>query len=191
LADNLNRLLGEPEPFDPTTGPTATGPAATERLTGVLDKLGKTLDAFNAVLGDTQNQQNIKQSLDNLTKATASANDAMASLQSFAVEARQASTQAAATVQEFRELAKVSGDKLDDLTDQLIADAQSVSDVLASLNRAITKIEAGEGTAGKLINDPQLYNDLLAATRQLTRTLQDFGDLARSWKETGVPIKVK
>lgn len=186
LADNLNRLLGEPGEAD---GP-ETSPAAGQ-VTGVLGKLGTTLDAVNAIMGDQANQQNIKQSLENLAKATSAANEAMASLQSFATEARQASTQAAATVREFQELASVSRDKLDELTDKLIVDAQNVSDLLMTMNKAVTKIESGEGSMGKLLNDPQLYNDLLAATRQLTRTLQDFGDMARSWKESGVPIKVR
>jgi ABC-type transporter Mla subunit MlaD len=196
LAENINQLF-EPPPQPQTgtgtdTAPTTDrAPTSLQSMQGVLVQLGTTLEGLNEILGDPESRQNIKQSLSNLAQATAEANEAMAALKAFATEARQTTTQATATVENFSELAQVSRRKLDQLSDKLIEDAEQLSDVLATTNRLMTKIEQGEGTAGQFINDRQLYNNLIQATEQLNQTLREFRDLARGWREEGVPIKVR
>lgn len=48
-----------------------------------------------------------------------------------------------------------------------------ITEMLARLDRLFAKIEQGDGTLAKLINDPSLYNNLNDATRNLTRVAQD------------------
>ena len=47
------------------------------------------------------------------------------------------------------------------------------------------------GTAGKFLNDPQLYNELLESARQLNQTLSDVQTTIRQWREGGVPWKLR
>ena len=51
-------------------------------------------------------------------------------------------------------------------------------DTMARIDRITAKIEAGEGTLGKLVNDDQLYNEA-------TRALQAVGDAAENAREQG------
>jgi len=193
LADNLNALIA-PEPRDEAATGRAPGPAtrtaAQVGLRGTLAKLDRTLDALSSVMGDLENQRNIKTSLANLAVATSAATDAMNSLSEFADEARATAVQARTTVKSFTQLAETSRKRIDDLAEKIIADAEAISKVMATINRAATKIDSGDGTAGKLINDPRLYNSLLDATRQMEQLLAEFRELVEAWKTGGIKVKL-
>jgi len=45
---------------------------------------------------------------------------------------------------------------------------------VASLDKVLAKIERGDGTLGKLMNDKALYANLNSASRELDLLLQDF-----------------
>lgn len=45
---------------------------------------------------------------------------------------------------------------------------------MGNINDMMAKIEGGEGSLGKLVNDKALYNNLADASRELDLLLQDF-----------------
>lgn len=194
LTENLNELIAPeeqvaPEPGDgeaPTTEPAATPPG----VKGTIEKLNRTLDAMYAVLGDVENQRNIHGSLANIRLAAEATTEAMESMQAFAVEARQAAANAGETLEEVRESTRVAREKMDDVAAKLIDSAEQISTLMSTVNRTALKIESGDGTAGRLVNDPELYNNLLDATREMSRLMREFRTLVETWKETGVRIDV-
>ncbi|NHF61098.1 MCE family protein [Flavobacteriaceae bacterium TP-CH-4] len=50
----------------------------------------------------------------------------------------------------------------------------SLESTMANLDKVIAKIDANDGTLGKLVNDRELYNNLNNASRELDLLLQDF-----------------
>ncbi|TLF42271.1 MlaD family protein [Maribacter aurantiacus] len=50
----------------------------------------------------------------------------------------------------------------------------SLETTMSNLDKVISKIEQGDGTLGKLMNDKELYSNLTAASRELDLLLQDF-----------------
>lgn len=50
----------------------------------------------------------------------------------------------------------------------------SLQATVASLDRVVSKLEKGDGTLGKLMNDKELYSNLNSASRELDLLLQDF-----------------
>ena len=175
LAQNINKLLASPPAQaggELTTGPSAasTQPVG---LQGTVEKLNRTLDAISAVLGDAENQANLKVSLANLARATEAATETMNELKKFA-------SQAGATAEDFSKLAA-----------KAVQSAEEVSRLMEAANRIATKMEQGEGTAGMLLSDPQLYNSFLQATRQMNDFLAELQTLVELWKKEGVKINVK
>lgn len=79
----------------------------------------------------------------------------------------------------------------DELIRQLILDAEDVSKVLHSLQKAVDKINEGDGTAGKLINDPKLYDNLVRVSEQMDEMVKDFRRLAKKWETQGMGVKLK
>ncbi len=172
LARSLKEALAPSAPAgegEPTTGPAV----AAGGLRGTLDRLNRTLDALHTVLGSEENQQNIEASLARLADAAGKTTEAMEAFRQFAEEARGA------------------GGKVNDLADKLIQDAEDISRLMVSLEQTVRKVEAGQGTLGKMVNDPKLYEAMVTATDQLTDVLIEARQLMETWREAGMELKLK
>lgn len=61
--------------------------------------------------------------------------------------------------------------------------------VLENLGQALAKVNSGEGTVGRLMNDPSLYEDLSESAERLSQTLRDLQTLVRRIREEGIEVK--
>jgi phospholipid/cholesterol/gamma-HCH transport system substrate-binding protein len=195
LAESINELVNAPEEqigTQPGKATAATGPS-TRRVSirSTLAKLNNTLDALTMVVGDPENQQNFKQTLAGLREFTASARDAMAEIRAVAQEAQKTAAQATLTAKSIQQVTTRTGDNIDALASKLIKDAEDISAVMTSLNKTIVKLESGQGTTGKLISDPKLYNNLVDVSDQLNAMIKDFRALTQQWKDRGMGVKLK
>ncbi|MBM4007702.1 MAG: MCE family protein [Planctomycetes bacterium] len=57
------------------------------------------------------------------------------------------------------------------------------------LESIIAKVSEGDGTIGRLLNDPHLYEDMREAAERLTITLRDLQAMVRKVKEEGLELK--
>lgn len=215
MGDSVSRLAASlegffaPPPTPPATA-TATGTApstATQTSTDqaappapgpqganlhlIFAKLDTALSSWNAVLGDLENQQNIKKTLANLAKATDSAVTAMDSLKQFAAEATKIAGETGKVVTAAGNLTTQAGADMHNLTTKLIEDAEKVSVLMTTLNNAAMKIDKGEGTMGKLINDPALYNTLVDMGKSIDQLSKNFDELIKQWRQRGIEMKLK
>jgi ABC-type transporter Mla subunit MlaD len=183
VADNLNAFIGPPPEPDGPDGQPTTAPARRANLHVTIAKLDKALEAVNTIVGDRENQENIREALNDFRTAAAAMNDAMAEVHATAEEARaglrRTTTQAAA----------ISG-KFETVAQRLVEDADRLGVLLETLNVAAEKLSSDTGTAGKLLNDPKLYNELVDTTEELQRTLQSVRELMREWRRRGVKLKL-
>ncbi len=182
LAETLNTFFAAPSaeaaattaPTTATTSAPAGKPPPNFHTT--LAKLDAALDAINKNLGDKENQANFKAALANFKTAAAATTEAMKDLKSMVGDVSTAT--------------KSASKRFDELMVHLTADADRMGQVLTSLHLAAVKIEKGKGTAGKLINDPALYESLLDASKQLQTTLDTLQELLEKWKTEGVKMKI-
>ena len=186
LADNLNDLLAPPPEAAPGGGPAGSQPASDQAnqipgLRGTVMKFNRTLDALNAVLGSPENQANIKASLAGLAAAATKTTEAMEAFKSFAEQARAS----------VADVGSSTRTQINALSSKLIEDAEAISRLMQTMQAAMAKIESGQGTAGQLVNDPALYNNLVDATRQMSDLLREFRQLVGTWQKNGVQVKVK
>lgn len=200
LADSVNELINMPMEGEAGSEPTSQGTTGTggvrqgkpaKALQMTLVNLNKTLASMNEILGDKENQQNIKGTLADLRTLTADARATMGTIQEFASAARDAVKDASVTIRNVNQVTTRAGEDIDVLAGKLIKDAEDISAVMQSMNSAIQKIDKGEGTAGKFLNDPKLYNNLVDVTNQMTSLMQDLRQLVQQWKENGVGVKLK
>ena len=194
LANSLNSLLAAPAETQPGGTQPTTGPAPAT-LGQTLAKFAQALDDLHEVLGDKANQENLKKSLAGLADATAKASEAMDALKAFAVEGREKAgktlTAASQAAEKLGKLAENTDRRMDDVSKKIIADAEQLSKVLKTINRIATKIDTGEGTIGKFVNDPKLYNNFLQASKQLSDLAAELRVLIGEWEKNGVQLKVK
>ncbi len=194
LADSLNSLVAAPADTQPTDTQPGAQPAPTT-LRGTLAKLQVALDDIHEVLGDKSNQANFRKTMAGLANASAKAADAMDALKKFAVEGRKEAgktlTAASQAVDKIGTLATNTDRRLEAISKEIVTDAEKLSKVLETVNRIATKMDTGEGTIARLVNDPKLYDNFLQTSKQLALLSAELRVLVREWKENGVQLKLK
>jgi len=194
LARNLNDLLAPPAvataPADGNAPTTATAPAVPDARS-MLAKLGKTLDGLSVMVGDPENQANLKTSLANLAKVSAQGAEVMEALKGTLAQARGTLQSADSAIQTTTQMVEKAGGNFDRITAKLIDDADKLAVLMTGLTKIVAKLDSTEGTAGKFINDPKLYNSLLEITGQVTSLMKEFKVLLETWEKNGVGIKLR
>ena len=106
---------------------------------------------------------------------------------------RQDIQQTAANAREMSERMKVvvdeAGQNFERLTKRYIAVADDMSASIASMRAAIDQARQGQGTVGKMLNDPALFNNLNDASARLNKALDEFKLLLEKWKAEGLPVQ--
>ena len=146
-----------------------------------LDELITGINNFvrnaNDIAGDTENKANIKAAIANIAEASKQATAVMQQLQETAAVGKTTLQNADA--------------RMERLTNSLIGTSDKLSEVMTHLESIIDKINSGEGTAGKLVNDGRLYEQLLEDSRQLELVIKDLKSFVEQSKEKGIPLKLK
>ena len=94
-----------------------------------------------------------------------------------------------ATAGNARELTEEASKTLDELRTRYSQLAVDLSGTLGQLETFTTSLNASEGTVGKLVNDPALYDNLNDAATRVQAAVDDARLLLDKWKAEGVPVK--
>lgn len=199
LARNLNELIGgegptsdSPDQADPEQGTPPEGAEETEAgLKKTLARLDRVLAGMENVFADEANQENLSTSLANLAEATESARGAMQDVRKVAASVQKVVDNAGQATEAVAGAARTAGDRIDDLSESLLTQTENLSQLLQTLHKAAVKLESGEGTAGKMLNDADLFDNLVEATAQLDKLIKEMRGLVKTWKESGVGVKLK
>ena len=144
-------------------------PEMQAKLEDLVDSITSLSENANAILGDGENQMNIKRMITNIETAF---------------------SQADATMQSIQQLSDASAEKVQVLGDKIIGAAEQLEGVLSESRQILAKIESGEGTAGKMINDGRLYEDLLESSQELRMLLEQVKEWATETREEGLRINL-
>jgi phospholipid/cholesterol/gamma-HCH transport system substrate-binding protein len=90
------------------------------------------------------------------------------------------------TLENLASVSETSGE----LVRKLITDAEDISKLVRSLQETVGKVNEGDGTMSKLLNDPQLYRSLLNLTEQLESMSDEARQLLKKWREEGMKINM-
>lgn len=119
----------------------------------------------------------------------AEANSAFAGVNKW-VNDEQLREDVTATISNARELTANINTKVDELAGEYKDAADDLSSALVELRKTIELARTGEGTVGKLLNDPALFNNLNDAAERLTAVLDEANLLLEKLKKEGIPFKV-
>ncbi|MCI0500066.1 MAG: MlaD family protein [Planctomycetales bacterium] len=144
-------------------------PQVQAKLEDLVDSITVLANNANAIIGDDENKTNIKKMLANIETAT---------------------VQAEATLKSIQQFSDTGTEKVRVLGDQMGLMAEQLEGALSEFRQVMEKIESGEGTAGKLVNDGRLYENLLESSRELQMTLQYLKDWAAEGREKGIRINL-
>ncbi|MBN2561728.1 MAG: hypothetical protein JXQ75_12440 [Phycisphaerae bacterium] len=136
----------------------------TANLDTVIQRFDMALRNVNAVIGDEMNQTNLKEALANLRKTSDSGPEFMENLTEMSRDGKQ--------------LLKDGGI----LVSRLTMATDELSCVLKRIDESLALLTEGEGTAGLLLRDNRLYEELILTAKRMTKTLDDLREVLRDGK---------
>ncbi|MDD4889140.1 MAG: MlaD family protein, partial [Phycisphaerae bacterium] len=189
LSEDLHTLF-RPQMLDavdtvPTTGPDGRLVATTQplaNLSTVVQRMDITLRRMTELL-DARNGD-VSVFLANMRAASENAKDVTTTLKTFAQRAVVVADDADKTF-------ATATAQLKRIGDSLAVNSVQLAGALDKLNKSLGAIADGKGTAGRLINDPALYENMLLASDRLHKTIIELQDLVKQWKADGVRVKLK
>ena len=131
-----------------------------QKVENIADKISTLATDLNKVVGDVENRQNFKLALSNFVKATGQADETLKSMKSFSESGMNV---------------------MDDVSEQL-------ADTLAKMQITLDAINEGQGSAGKFVNDPKLYDNLVDASQELQLAVSQLKHMAADAREKGIKI---
>jgi phospholipid/cholesterol/gamma-HCH transport system substrate-binding protein len=156
-----------------------------EQIKGTISSLELVLKNVNKVLDD-QNKTNIQTILDNLAETTKNLNTSMGAIQGMLDK------QNGSIAQSFDNINSISKNLADnnkkvtniinnlDSTTQDLKDADlkktivSIQNAINGITLSLQKINSGNGTAAKLMNDPKMYQDLQQTIESINLLVDDI-----------------
>lgn len=136
-------------------------PQMQKKLEDLVDSITILAQNTNLIIGDKDNQANLKQILDNLNASSAQLTQTLQSIQRFS---------------------DTGTEKLDQVVFRLDSAFSEMQRLLAALNE-------GQGSAGKFLTDGRLYENLLDSSKQLELALDQIKRWAVDAREKGIRIK--
>ncbi len=144
-----------------------------EELTNSLKSL---VDNANSIIGDEEAKKNIKVTLANLSEVTKQATETLREFQELSAFGRE-------TLQDTEA-------KLEKLVVSAIDTSEELSRALSQMRSVLEKMDGGEGTTGRLLNDGRLYENLLENTEQLHLLLKEVRDFIAESRKKGVKVQL-
>ena len=155
-----------------------------KKLDELVENFKTLLDNANDIIGGEENKENIKKTLANLAE--------------MSEQATQTVQQAKQTIEEFRKFAVAGTATLENadveverVVTAMVDTSEELSRATSKLRLILEKVDSGQGTAARLVNDGRFYENLLENTQQMQALLDEIKSFIAQVRDKGVPIKLK
>jgi phospholipid/cholesterol/gamma-HCH transport system substrate-binding protein len=174
------------------------------KLSELIDGLKTFITNANDIIGDQENKENIKQTLANITEVSEKAKQMIEEFGIFAATGTSTLKNADAKVDQVvtafvdtsEEIQKFTAAgtsvlestdaKVENLVTALIDTSEELSKATSQLRLVLEKMNSGQGSAAKLLNDGRFYENLLENTHELQALLENLQSLIDKVKEEGL-----
>lgn len=169
VGKNLNTLM---EPRDVAAVDQGKGEpnlsTVVQRVDARLKQIDEVLQGMQAYVNDEELRKNVKTAAANTARVTEDLKTG---------------------VEKFNKLADGTGENLDKLTKRYIALADDASREIATAGKLLEAARNGDGTVGKLVKDPALYNNLNDTVNRINAAMAELKLMIEKWTKEGVPVQ--
>jgi phospholipid/cholesterol/gamma-HCH transport system substrate-binding protein len=156
-----------------------------EQIKNTITSLEKVLSNVNKTLDD-ENRQHFKVILDNLATTTIGLNKSMQSVETMLNKQNGSIAKTADNLKDFTSNLNQNNQKITNILTNLDSTTKSIKDAdlnktikeiqtaLVGLNTTIQKLNNGNGTASKLLNDPNIYTQLQSTIKSVNTLVDDI-----------------
>lgn len=163
-----------------------------------VTKAGQVMESIQAVLGDTAVQGDIKLAIakfreasDNAAAVTSNFKTLSENLQTLPQNANDAITDIRSATADARGAIRNTETRINEVSKGLNDNLLKLATVMDDMKSISAKIDQGDGTLALLLNDPKLYEKIVAGTETIDLTVKDIQRVIRGFEEDGVPINMK
>lgn len=168
-------------------------PEMQKKLEGLVDSIAALTDNANEIIGNDENQANLQETLKHVAVASAEAKATIASFRRLSdagtQQVEKLGAQADETMASIKKFSDTGTEKTVLLADSIASVTDEMEATLSQVRQLIAKIDEGDGTMGKLVNDPRLYENLLESSQELEAALKQIKQWAADIRDKGIRIK--
>jgi phospholipid/cholesterol/gamma-HCH transport system substrate-binding protein len=179
-----------------------------EKLDGLIEGLESLIANANDIIGDPGSKENMKKMLANLAEASEQSKQTLLEFEKLAAAGTATLEHADSKVEEvvaavvdtsegIKEFAatgtstlKSVDAKAERLVVALIDTSEQLGGAMRELRLVLHKVNEGDGTAGRLINDGTFYENLLENTEQLKVLLEEMRAFVAEWRKKEIDVKI-
>ena len=179
-----------------------------KKLDQLIEGINELVANANDIFGDQENKSHFKQILTNLADVTEQVQQTLDEIQKLAATGTstlvkadakidQAVTAVVATSEDIRKLATTGTTTLESVDEKaerlvvaMVDTSEQLSKAMIELHSILYKVNTNKGSAGKLINDGRLYENLLENTEQLQQLLEETKKFIEDLREKGIKTKI-
>ncbi|HUO08671.1 MAG TPA: MlaD family protein [Phycisphaerae bacterium] len=165
--------IDHPKPGQPAPPP--------ENISTLVTRLSRTVKSLQDLLGDSNMQSQIRAVVSNLAESTDHLKGTLSKIDGTVGNVN-------VTVDKFGIAATQASQTLSTAQQQLLVVADKLVATLDQLQKTTRAISEGNGTTGKLINDPRLYDGLVDLSTSLRKTIDDVDLVVKKVNDEGVGI---
>jgi phospholipid/cholesterol/gamma-HCH transport system substrate-binding protein len=169
-------------PAEPVPDITSLG----DNIRDLSSSMQLTITSINDLLRDPKVKEDIKVSLTNARETLENANRISARLDKLGATLEKTADNAQGAIGDVRVTVTDARGEIKKMSDNLNQRLQQVAESLQHVQSVAQKIDKGEGTAGKLVNDPKLYDSLADTTAELNLMVKDMRRLIQQWEQEGI-----
>ena len=174
----------------------------------MIESLGELLANANDIMGDDDSKENVKRTLANLANASKQAKDTLEEFERLAaagtvtlekadVKADEIVTAFVDTSEEVRKFTTAGTatlERVDERSEKLITalidTSENLSGAMVELRLILEKVNDGQGSAARLLNDGSFYEELLENTSQLKLLLEEMKAFVAEWRDKKIEVKL-
>lgn len=179
-----------------------------EKLVTLIDGINKLVANANDVIGSQENKDNLKQILANLAESSGQIKQTLEEIRKFAdlgtttiehanSKIDQLSSDITAASQGIQKLTAAGTTTLesiksdsDKLVGSLVETSAQLSMSTIELHSILEKLNKGDGTFGRILNDATVYENLINNTEQLELLLKDMDVFIKKWSDKKIEVKL-
>jgi len=186
VAADLHTLLAynTPEAVEAAKKDPSIKDPPVENVSTLVIRLNRTMSSLETLLTDPALQGQVRQVVQNLADASAQLKTTLAGVENTMKNADK-------TVTRVGDAATQATTTLATSQKEILRISEKLVTMLDQVEKTTRQLSEGNGTTGKLINDPRLYDGLVDLSKSMRSTVNDLDFLLKKWKDEGVNFKLK
>lgn len=164
--------------------------SAVKTIEREVARAGELVESMNRFVGDEKMRADLRTAVAEIRATTEKANRIATNVEEFSGDLKDIGEQTKGTLTQAQSTITKAEGQIDSIGKQVNDRLTQVATLLDTFNQISAKINAGQGTAGALVNDQRLYQNLVDTSEQLKLSMADLRRLVEQWEQEGVSMKL-